>query len=79
MKGFSQRHGRKILGVLSGFDRMRFRGSFTPLTAAGGLLAWLWKAGVLLKDFKAFAEDLTRQIRQATEAAPSPRGGRCAT
>ena len=68
MKGFLQRHGRKILGVLSGFDRMRFRGSFTPLTTAGGLMVWLWKAGVLLKNFKAFAEDFTRQIRQATEA-----------
>jgi hypothetical protein len=68
MKGFIQRHGRKILGVLSGFDRMRFRGSFTPLTTAGGLWAWLWQAGVLLKNFKTFAEDFTRQIRQATEA-----------
>ncbi len=68
MKGFLQRHGRKILGVLSGFDRMRFRGSFTPLTTAGGLMVWLWKAGILLKNFKAFAEDFTRQIRQATEA-----------
>ncbi len=68
MKGFIQRHGREILGVLSDFDRMRFRGSFTPLTTAGGLLAWLWKAGVLLKNFTAFAKDLTDQIRQATEA-----------
>jgi hypothetical protein len=68
MSGFLQRHGKKIVGVLSGFDRIRFRGSFTPLTTVGGLLAWLWKAGVLLKDFKAFAEDFTQQIRQATEA-----------
>jgi hypothetical protein len=69
MKRFIQRHGQKIVGVLSGFDRMRFRGSFTPLTTAGGLLMWLWRAGVLLKDFKAFAQDLTDQIRRATEAA----------
>ena len=44
MKGFIQRHGRKIPGVLSGFDRMRFRSSFTPLASVGGLLAWLRRA-----------------------------------
>ncbi len=67
MKGFIQRHGDKILGVLSGFDRMRFRGSLSLLTTVGGTLAWLVRAGVLLKDVMKFAENLTRQVRQATE------------
>lgn len=67
MKSFIQRHGGKILGVLSGFDRMRFRGSFTPLTTVGGVLTWLSQAGVLLKDFAGFAQDLTKRIRHAVE------------
>ena len=49
MKGFLQRRGKKIPGVLSGLDRMRFRGSLNPLTTVGGMLAWLVPAGVLLK------------------------------
>jgi hypothetical protein len=67
MKGFIQRHGEKILGVLSGFDRMRFRGTLRLLTTVGGTMAWLSRAGVLIKDFMKFAETLTRQVRQATE------------
>ena len=67
MKRFIQRHGQRILGVLSGFDRMRFRGSFTPLTTVAGALTWLSQGGVLLKDFARFAQDLTKRIRQAVE------------
>ena len=67
MKGFIRRHGEKILGVLSGFDRMRFRGTLRLLTSVGGTMAWLSRAGVLIKDFVKFAEGLTRQVRQATE------------
>ena len=67
MKGFIQRHGEKILGVLSGFDRMRFRGTLRLLTTVGGTMSWVSRAGVLLKDFVKFAEGLTKQVRQATE------------
>ena len=67
MKGFIQRHGEKILGVLSGFDGMRFRGTLRLLASVGGTMARLSRADVLLKDFMEFAEGLTRQVRQATE------------
>lgn len=76
MKGLIQRRGGKILEVLSGFDRMRFWGTLRPLTTVGGTMAWLSRAGVLIKDFVKFAEGLTRQVRQATEenaAAAGPR------
>ena len=67
MKNFVQRHGEKILGVLSGFDRLRFRGSLRLLSSVGGVLAWLGRAGVLIKDFMGFAEGLTQRVRRATE------------
>lgn len=59
MKAFVQRFGTKILGVLSGFDRIRFRGSLRLLSHVGGTSAWLNSKGVLLKDFMAFAEGMT--------------------
>jgi len=74
MKGFIQRHGEKILGVLSGFDRMRFRGTLRLLTSVGGTMAWLSRAGVLIKDFVKFAENLTKQVRQATEEGAAAAG-----
>lgn len=67
MRGFMQRHGEKILGVLSGFDRVRFRGTLRLLTSVGGTMAWLGRAGVLIKDFMKFAEEMTQQVREATE------------
>jgi hypothetical protein len=62
-----QRFGGAILGVLHGFDRMRFRGTRRFLTTAAGMMSYLWQRHVRLKDFKTFAADLTAQVRQAAE------------
>jgi hypothetical protein len=53
--------------VLSGFDRIRFRGSFRLLSNVGGMATWLTSAGVLLKDFLPFAEGVTKQLRRSAE------------
>lgn len=74
MKAFVQRFGAKILGVLSGFDRIRFRGSLRLLSNVGGTSAWLNHKGVLLKDFMAFAEGMTKQLRKRTEAIAKQAG-----
>jgi hypothetical protein len=67
MKNFIQRHGEKILGVLSGFDRLRFRGTLRLLSSVEGMARWLNSAGVLLKDFLPFAEGVTKRLRRSTE------------
>jgi hypothetical protein len=67
MKSFLQRHQDKILGVLSGFDRIRFRGSLRLLSYVGGVSQWLATAGILLKDFLPFTEQLTKRLHHATE------------
>jgi hypothetical protein len=67
MKAFVQRFADKILGVISGFDRMRFRGSLRLLASVGGTGAWLHAKGILLKDFLPFAEKLTKQIREQSK------------
>lgn len=66
MKAFVQRFADKILGVLSGFDRIRFRGSLRLLSNVGGTAAWLNSKGILLKDFLPFAEGLTKRLRRQT-------------
>ena len=67
MRQFIQRHRDQILGVLSGFDRLRLRGTLRLLTSVGGMMSYLSLAGMLIKDFMGYAEDLTRRLRQTTE------------
>ena len=67
MKTFVQRFSDKILGVLSCFDRLRFRGSLRLLSSVAGVASWLNAAGILLKDFLPFADKLTQRLRRDTE------------
>jgi hypothetical protein len=74
VKTFIQRFGKGILGVLHGFDRMRFRGTRRFLANVAGMMSFLWQRQVLLKDFKAFAGNITAQVRQAAEEAAVTQG-----
>jgi hypothetical protein len=67
MKRFVQRHADKILGVLSCFDRMRFRGSLRMLSHVKGVEAWLNAARLLVKDFLPAVEAVTKRLRRDTE------------
>jgi hypothetical protein len=70
MRKFVQRHQEQILGVLSGFDRMRFRGTLRLLQSEGGVATWLGRVGVAVKDFLSLAEGLTKRFcRQADRLA----------
>jgi hypothetical protein len=68
MRYFVQRHRDQIQGVLSGFDRLRFRGTLRMLTTVRGMMAVLGRLGVLLKDFTAYAGGRTQQLRASVEA-----------
>jgi hypothetical protein len=67
MKEFITKHQKDILGVLSGFDRVRFRGTFRVLAVAQLLLSWLSHRRVLIKDFGDFAGSLTLRLKQSVE------------
>lgn len=67
VKTFIQRFGKNILDVLHGFDRIRFRGTRRFLANVAGMMNFLWHRQVLLKDFKAFAGDISAEVRQAAE------------
>ena len=66
MKSFVTRHSSEVKGTLSGFDRVRFRGTLRWLANLSGMGVWLCHAGVLLKDFREYAMGLTNSIKQAT-------------
>ena len=74
MKEFVQRHGSSVIGVLSGFDRLLFRGTLRRIANAAGLASFLRYTGVLLKDFAAHAEALTEQVKAASLAAAEAAG-----
>ena len=67
MEQFLSKHAGAVIGVLSGFDRLVFRGTLRMLAHRAGMMAYLWAARVLLKDFAGHAEALTWQLKEASE------------
>jgi hypothetical protein len=55
----------QITGVLSGFDRLVFRGSLLPLIRDGGMYFFLEAAKVRLLDFKDFVLKTSESVKQA--------------
>jgi hypothetical protein len=66
MNSFIQRHQHKIKGILSGWDRLRFRGTLRAIAHPWGLKHFLLAIGVYLKDFKDYVLGVSRQVIQAT-------------
>jgi len=65
MKDFLQQHGQHVLGVLSGWDRLRFRGTLQSICHSRGLGAFLGCTRRFYKGFKAFALESSAQLREA--------------
>jgi len=63
---FIANHAADITGVLSGFDRLVLRGNIRQLCFVDGLKRLLWKRQVLLKNFGAYAESLTAQLKKSS-------------
>jgi hypothetical protein len=67
MQSFLRVHESKIKGVLSGFDRVRFRGTLRMLANTKGFGGFLCFMNILLKDFKEWSVALTDRIRRASQ------------
>jgi hypothetical protein len=65
---FIQRHQADVIGVLHGWDRLRFQGTLRSLYYPSVMEYYLQRAGVLWKDFKSFATGLTDRVRQSAAA-----------
>ena len=68
MDSFIQKHAHSITGILSGFDRLVFRGSLRRLSYSDGMKSYLDASGVLLKNFAAHVEAVTGKIKAAATA-----------
>lgn len=66
MLKFIQKHAQSVIGILSGFDRLRLRGTIRLLATLNGLKSFLWTEKVLLKDFRDYALAKTEDLRRAT-------------
>jgi hypothetical protein len=62
--GFVSRFKAQVTGVLSGFDRMVFRGSLIPLIRERGMHVMLAAAGVRLLDFKDYALKTSNRVKE---------------
>lgn len=74
MKSFLERHALGTLGVLRGFDRVRFRGTLRQIARASGMTTMLSFCRVLLKDFGPFAEQATARFREGVESVAAQSG-----
>jgi hypothetical protein len=68
MPSFLAALGHFVLGVLHGFDRLVFRGHLRQLSYAHGMDCYLSANRVLLKDFKAHAQERTAALVDASLA-----------
>lgn len=74
MGSFVQRLAGSIHGVLSGFDRIRFRGTQRLIASVRGLSSYLAFHNLLLKDFKPYVTGVTEQILSQTKAQAASSG-----
>lgn len=63
MEKFLSRHNDSIIGVLSGFDRVLFRGTLRSISYLDGMKVFLSTHKVLLKDFKEFVSKHSYKIK----------------
>jgi hypothetical protein len=66
METFLQRFAGIVLGVLSGFDRLVFKGKLCSLYAPQGMNIYLEANKVLRKDFDQHARQVTEKVLQAS-------------
>jgi hypothetical protein len=65
MHQFIERYSKSILGVLSGFDRLRLRGTIRQLAHSEGLSWFLRCADVLYKDYGRYVEEVSDCVKAA--------------
>jgi|307.fasta_scaffold26106_2 hypothetical protein len=75
MNEFISRYGHQINGVITGFDRLVFRGNLA-LNHEPGMKGYLWANGIAWKDYAAYVCEISKKVKQASlapmEAAHRP-------
>ncbi len=65
MNRFVGKYNAKLLGVISGFDRLVFRGSLRKIAYPFGMQGYLWANQVLLKDFGTHVQEISGRVKEA--------------
>jgi hypothetical protein len=63
---FVRQHAASVTGVISGFDRLRFRGTWRLGSSVRGLGRFMSYMGVLLKDAGQWMNGCTEQVKKAS-------------
>lgn len=74
MERFMSRHEGRIKGIISGFDRLLFRGTIPSISFREGLERWLWSQGVPLKGFAPFVEKVSKRLKENAESIAKEAG-----
>jgi len=74
MEKFVARHAGVVTSILSGFDRLVFRGHLLPLMRAGGMFFFLEAAKVRLLEFGDFAKRMSDRVKDAALAEATLNG-----
>ena len=68
MRAFIHKFSDSITGILSGFDRLVFRGTLRQLSYVAGMRTYLSYSSILLKDFSHHVQQATAQVKAASQA-----------
>ncbi|MBI5115102.1 hypothetical protein HZA56_01360 [Candidatus Poribacteria bacterium] len=74
MKQFITKYAPLITGVLSGFDRLVFRGGLKVVSNLRGMSHYLYQTGLMLKDYTKHVEAMSKRIKETTIALANARG-----
>jgi len=66
MNALVPKYADRVIGELSGWDRLVFRGTLRMLSFAAGMAGYLSRVGVLLKDFGDHAQAMTGRLMEAS-------------
>ena len=67
MNQFVKKYTSKLVGVISGFDRLVLKGTLRPLSYTAGMMNFLYEKEVLLKDFGPYAQEVSEQLKEASQ------------
>jgi len=74
MEAFIQQHAQDVIGVLSGLDRIRFRGTLRSICYGEGVDRFLGRVGVRYKGFKEWVQSLSEQLLDHAERVAKQAG-----
>src|ERR1700687_2489309 len=79
MQEFTAKYADKIQGVVSGFDRLVFRGSLRKICYPFGMEGYLWAIQVPLKEFGKHVHKVSGQVKDGALRCMLEAGVRCST